>query len=369
MIIRGNSFKLPVYYIFLEDTKYMTILTRQERELLVLDLYYNQGKTYREIAKEARISPRDIGIILNKAIEEKTKESKEEGIKQQDDNAKQNKQQPEQQHLSLSAQAYKLFSDRKTPLEVAIALNLEESEATKFYREYWKLKQQHNLNTVYEELRGDVAPFLRLYRLSKAKGMGPKQVVNLLAIANDDLPAIEERLKRLRNDISMLQFQKRIDERNLYQLNNQIASTTKLLTSYRISSIRERRKIENLYNEKARIANLVTHFKNNNGEYLKIKQVAEEKVKSVLTDSKLLLQFALASVIESLRRNPELYNFISYSTAVEITSTTYGSNYLSLMSSQQQHHQQSFNDTYTALILEESEKLFNKLTTELTNKI
>jgi DNA-directed RNA polymerase specialized sigma subunit len=28
-------------------------LTRQERERLVLDLYYNQGKTYREIAKEA----------------------------------------------------------------------------------------------------------------------------------------------------------------------------------------------------------------------------------------------------------------------------------------------------------------------------
>jgi DNA-directed RNA polymerase specialized sigma subunit len=57
MITRGNSFKLPLYYIFLEVTKYMTILTRQERERLVLDLYYNQGKTYREISKEARISP------------------------------------------------------------------------------------------------------------------------------------------------------------------------------------------------------------------------------------------------------------------------------------------------------------------------
>jgi DNA-directed RNA polymerase specialized sigma subunit len=44
----------------------MTILTRQETERLVLDLYYNQGKTYREISKVARISPRDIGIILNK---------------------------------------------------------------------------------------------------------------------------------------------------------------------------------------------------------------------------------------------------------------------------------------------------------------
>jgi hypothetical protein len=57
--------------------------------------------------------------------------------------------------------------------------------------------------------------------------------------------------------MSMLQFQKHIDERNLYQLNNQIASTTKLLTSYRISSIRERREIENLYNEKVRITILL----------------------------------------------------------------------------------------------------------------
>jgi DNA-directed RNA polymerase specialized sigma subunit len=52
----------------------MTILTRQQRERLVLDLYYNQGKIYREISKEARISPRDIGVILNKIIEVKQKE-------------------------------------------------------------------------------------------------------------------------------------------------------------------------------------------------------------------------------------------------------------------------------------------------------
>src|ERR671915_184774 len=155
MITRGNSFKL-LYPIFLEDTKYMTILTRQERERLVLDLY-NQGKTYREISKVARISPRDIGIILNKVIEEKS-----EGIKQQDDA----KNLQEEIQLSLSAQAYKLFSDRKTLLEVAIALNLEESEATKFYKEYWKLKQLHDLNMVYEELKGGIDPFLKLYKLA-----------------------------------------------------------------------------------------------------------------------------------------------------------------------------------------------------------
>jgi hypothetical protein len=34
-----------------------------------------------------------------------------------------------------------------------------------------------------------------------------------------------------------------------------------------------------------------------------------------------------------------------------------------------QQQQQSFNDSYTALILEEAEKLYNNLTTELTNMV
>jgi hypothetical protein len=334
----------------------MSILTRQERERLVLDLY-NQGKTYREISKVARISPRDIGFILNKALEEKSK-----GIKQQDEAEK---NQLEEQQLSLSAQAYKLFSDRKTPLEVAIALNLRESEVTKYYKEYWKLKKLHNLTLIYEETKGDIEPFLRLYRLSKRKGMGVKQVVDALEIANNDLPSVERRVKGLRNDITMLQFQKRIDERNLYQLNNQIASATKLLSHFRMSCKRERREIENLYNEKTRLEALVSQFKSNNDEYLKIKQTAEEKVKDVLTNSKLLLKFAAFSVIESLRRNPELYNFVIHDNSY-YTTISYGSNYLSLVSKQQQ---QSFNDSYTALILEEAEKLYNQITTELTNEV
>jgi transposase len=138
----------------------MTILTRQERERLVLELYYNQGKTYREIAKEARISPRDIGVILNRKIEEKTKE---EEITQDNSGAEKNQQ--EQQNLSLSTQAYKLFSDTKNQLEISIPLNLKELVVTKFYKKYWKLKQLHNLNMVYEETKEDISPFLKLYRL------------------------------------------------------------------------------------------------------------------------------------------------------------------------------------------------------------
>jgi hypothetical protein len=53
---------------------------------------------------------------------------------------------------SLSAKAYKLFSQGKTYVEVAIALNPNEPEVTKLYIEYWKLKRLHKLYSIYEEL-------------------------------------------------------------------------------------------------------------------------------------------------------------------------------------------------------------------------
>jgi hypothetical protein len=86
---------------------------------------------------------------------------------------------------------------------------------------------------VYEETKDDSGSFIELSKLAKAEGMGVQQVVDILAIANNDLPAIEEKANKLRNDVSMLQSQKHTCKRNLYKVNNQIASTTKLeLFSY-----------------------------------------------------------------------------------------------------------------------------------------
>ena len=93
-------------------------------------------------------------------------------------------------------------------------------------------------------------------------------------------------------------------------------------------------------------------------------------MKSVLNDGKLLLKFTTLSVIESLRSNPELYNFIIHDNSNNTITLCYGSNYPSLMlSGRQQQQQQSFNDSYTVFILREAEKLYNKLTTKLTNEV
>jgi hypothetical protein len=56
----------------------MSTTTRQERERIVLHLYHNQRKTVLEIAKEARMSFRDIGAVLNKANEVKEAQQRKE---------------------------------------------------------------------------------------------------------------------------------------------------------------------------------------------------------------------------------------------------------------------------------------------------
>ena len=100
-------------------------MNREEKERRVIDLY-SQGKTYRQISEEVRISPNDIHAILKKKEEEEKNNS-----------AVTNNQ---KQRQELSSRAYKLFSAGKRLVQVAIILNLREPDATKLYREYWRLK-------------------------------------------------------------------------------------------------------------------------------------------------------------------------------------------------------------------------------------
>jgi hypothetical protein len=56
--------------------------------------------------------------------------------------------------ISQSTEAYTLFSEGKTPIEVAIALNLRETEATQYNKEYRKIR---NLDgDIYPAVGGDL---------------------------------------------------------------------------------------------------------------------------------------------------------------------------------------------------------------------
>ena len=161
----SNSFNLhlSIFSVEIED---MMVLTREEKERLVSDLY-NQGRTYREIAKEARISPRDIGIILKKAEQNNQRQQQEDSGKNNDKAAK---------PLDKTTQAYKLFSEGKKPIEVAVDLGLSGEETIRLYKEFWKLKHLNELYQIYPEIKHTLPSFLKLHRSLKRQGMGPKNV-------------------------------------------------------------------------------------------------------------------------------------------------------------------------------------------------
>jgi hypothetical protein len=313
----------------------------EERKKRVIDLYYNQGKTTRKIAKIERMSIRDISPILRE------EESKRQRHKDQ------------QQQEELCSKAYKLFSEGKRPVEVAIILNLREPEATKLFVEYCRLRRLHILNSIYKETNGKLGPFLKLYKqLIKQNGMSIAQVVNAVDIDIHKLPYMESLYKQAKEEVDKMQRTRLQLDNSLHTLNDEIANAKELLNSYHILCERKREESEHLNNDISRLESVISRCKNNNEEYLKIKKTVEEEANRFLTDSKVLLQFALASVIEAIRRNPEKYNNLLVSnTSLSSTSTPTQDSLLSHI------------EGYKEIILDESNRLYDKLVKYLTKSI
>src|SRR5437016_2119177 len=120
----------------------MVALTREQRRRRVLELH-NQGMGTREIAEILHMSFTDIGKFLKDA--DKEKEAEQQRTRQE----------------YLSSRAYKLFSEGKSPVQVAIDLNIRASEAIVFQREY----------QIYEEIKGDTRHLVNLWKSVKAAAM------------------------------------------------------------------------------------------------------------------------------------------------------------------------------------------------------
>jgi hypothetical protein len=311
----------------------------------VIDLYYNQKKTYREIEKLVRKSPRDIRNILNKV-------------------------EPSEHSMSVSSRAYKLFSEHKSPIEVAIALNIRQPEAVQFYKEYFNLSQLHDLYRIYEEIKDDLYSFLEFYRLTKAARMGPSQVISLLKIANNDLASVQRRFEQLSRDVISLELEKQNSTRICQELSDKIASSRKREDYVRSCCQIEISRMDQLYKKERSLEGLVQFFEDNNETYLTIRNTVEEKVLGTLSNGKMLLKLALLSLVESIRNNPGKYSSLLYHN-VSSSTTDYSSQYYESYMYKQKQYTSYNNDGEGsgAMLIEEAEKLYNKLAKELPDEI
>ena len=287
------------------------------------------------------MSFRDIGAFLDKAEEEK----------------KTNKEQAEK--VSHSTHAYKLLSEGKSPVQVAIALNIREPEVVKFYVEYWNLVQHHSLSRIYQEIKDDIGYFVRLYRLAKVARMDVEQVVNLLKITNNDLPLVEHKCERLKREVDDLEASKENSARDFQNLTDQIIAMGKRLDSIRLEYEKELAQRDQIYQKNMKLEAAVRYFENNNEGYIKIIKTIEEKVISILSDGKPLLRIALLSLTESIRKDPDKYSRLLYHNNTPSNADYNNQCYAASYTYGQQPQNRS--QDYTDMLKEEAEKLYNKL--------
>ena len=105
-----------------DNIKTAMAMNKKQKEALVLALF-EKGKTYKEITKEVRVSPNTIKAILNKA-----------GI---------------DQNTSISSRVFELYSQQKTPLEVAILLGLKAEDVITYHKEFLMLLGLTELIKIY----------------------------------------------------------------------------------------------------------------------------------------------------------------------------------------------------------------------------
>lgn len=180
--------------------------------------------------------------------------------------------------MSKASQAYKMFSGGKSPMEVAVTLDLREPEVTQLYKESWNLKQIHDLNKIYLETNGDLASFVSLYKLAKAEGMKIEHVIWLLRVANKGLPDLDLRYHNLKSEVDLLKAKRDSLVRIAHDYNHQITTLGKTLDEYCLRCEQEAKKLTDLRTKKMKEDALVRYFRNNNAEYLKIRKTVEEKV-------------------------------------------------------------------------------------------
>jgi hypothetical protein len=262
----------------MEKSKYFDIIDGSK-------WYY---KTF-EIAEIEKMSPRDIHAIIREEIARRQKHKDQE----------------------LSAEAYKLFSEGKTTVQVATMLNLPASKVIKLYIEYWKLRGLDKLYTIYKETNGKIWPLWKLYReLIKKRRMSFEQIVNVVEIAIDKLPYMETLYIQAKDQAEKMQrtIQRLVND--IEDRKHKISILDKIAFASEQDCKRKHQEIQELTAEKDRIEKLIANILSDDNEgYSKLKQIAKEN-EVVLSENKKLISISFVALIQTLKDDPEMINVI-----------------------------------------------------------
>lgn len=317
----------------------MKILNRTETEDLVRDLYFNQKKTFREVQKIVRKSPRDIKAIIDRTD-------------------------PEKSSLSVPSQAYQMFKDNYAPTDVAIALDIRQNALTEYYSEYLVLSGRCWLNQIYEEVKDDIWTVIELYNRMKSEGLSPQQVIRILRRTR----LLECNVSDLESEQSMLEERNKHAAWIFQQFTDLRIKDSKILEQNRLVYDKLNREIENLKAEEARLKNTINSLWMNNRACIRIRHIVKHEMESILSNPRMLLRLALVSLFESERTNRGKLRALYYNTFPPLSVEQILLFRMNCQNEQSTDQFGSNEDSLERLLLDEAEQLFNRIAEAWTRK-
>src|SRR5918994_7779556 len=322
-------------------------MNRQELEDYVIELYHNQKKTFREIQKIVRKSPRDIRAILDKV-------------------------EPGRASLTESSRAYKMCMDGYNPAHIAITLGLREKEVSDYYREYWNLNGMYYLNQIYEELKedDDIWSLIDLYRRMKSESLSPQRIPRILKTTM----TLAHSIRDLEGEQARLEFSNKEAAKTFQQFTDLKQKDCKRIEENEYIINQQKREIENLSIQKVRLENNIASIQHDDEMCIKVKQIVKQEMESIMPNPRRLLRIALASLFESERKNPGKLRALFYNTpspslsADQILLLSEAITSSSISPRELYGYDDDEEDAIAKLLLDEAELLFNRLVYAVTNR-
>ena len=110
-----------------------------------------------------------------------------------------------------ATQAYKLFSEGKKPIQVAIELGLREGQVNQFFREFWKLKQVDKLYEIYPQIEPYLPSFLKLHKALKKRALNPNNVewfADAIETGAIKIPEIQKQYAKIKDELEAIVYKK-----------------------------------------------------------------------------------------------------------------------------------------------------------------
>jgi hypothetical protein len=165
------------------------VLNRQQKEALVIELL-NKGYTYPQIAKRAHVSFSEIKRIELMVTGDDKKVEDEE--KQKEKTAK-----------PIHCQAFEMFLQGRSPVQVAIDLHLETGKVMTFLHDFMRLQSMGKAATILKEYKDQLPPLVKLVEWLKKNDTRGKDIRYAIDSINN-IKALEQQKNRLKQEVQSL---------------------------------------------------------------------------------------------------------------------------------------------------------------------